>query len=81
MTVTILPGFTPADVRTDVDTAIKKFLNDLPIGQDVLFYDVAAAIQAVVGVNSMNTFTVDAAAVDVTIAASAKAIPGTITVS
>ncbi len=78
--ISALPGFTIADVILDVIAAIEKFLEDLPIGQDVLFFEVASTIQGVVGVNTMNTFTVDAGTADVTIAVSAKAMPGTITV-
>ena len=78
--ISALPGFTIADVILDVTAAIEKFLEDLPIGQDVLFYEVATTIQGVVGVNTMNTFTVDGGAIDVAIAATDKAMPGTITV-
>ncbi len=78
--ISALPGFTIADVILDVVAAIEKFLEDLPIGDDVLFYEVASTIQNVIGVNTMNTFTVDGGAVDVVIAATDKAMPGTITV-
>ena len=78
--VSALPGFTIADVISDVEDAIEAFLFSLPIGQDVLFYEVATTIQGVIGVNTMNTFTVEAGEIDVVVAVSAKAVPGTITV-
>ena len=79
--ITELPGFTEADVISDVEDAVTKFLADLPIGQDVLYFDLAAAIQAVVGVNTMSAYTVDAGTVDVTIAATDKAVIGTLTIT
>lgn len=81
VTITALPGFTAADVKTAVDTAIKKFLNDLDIGVDVLYHALSSTIMSVVGVSTMSAYTVDAGVIDVVIAASAKATPGTITVS
>lgn len=81
VTVAVLPGFTAADVKTEVDIAIKKFLKDLPIGQDVLYHSLSSIIMAVTGVSTISSYTVDAGTVDVVIALDAKSDEGTITVS
>jgi len=81
VTIAALPGFTAGDVRADVDTAIQAFINGLPIGDNVGYHALSSAIQAVNGVNTMSSYTVATASVDLVIAATHQAVPGTITIS
>ena len=81
VTIAALPGFTAGDVRADVDIAIQAFINGLPIGDNVGYHAISSAIQAFNGVNTISSYTVATASVDLVIAATHQAVPGTITIS
>jgi uncharacterized phage protein gp47/JayE len=81
--ITVSVGFTLADVIVAVTASLDKYFDDLPIGDDVIYATVMSIIINTVGVLTLNpaTFTVAGGSVDVVIAASAKAMSGTYTIT
>ncbi len=77
--LTVLPGFASAGVIAAAGTAVRAYISGRTIGESVLRSELIAIIQRdVPGVFNV-TLTVPAA--DVTIAVSAKAVPGVVTLT
>lgn len=78
-TVSVDPGYSSAPVLIDCQSAIQGYIQSLSVGAKVQFAEIVAILKRdVAGVLNV---VISAPSADVTIAANAKAVPGTITLT
>lgn len=80
-TLTMEAGFTVAAVQSAVEANIQAYYDTLGTGDDVIFYEVVAAIITTNGVADASSVLVDGGAANVAISATEKAAMGTVTLS
>lgn len=78
VTVTLESGFTLAEVSPSVDSAIRDYINSLPVGGTLYL---AGIYDAVFGITGVATLVVNSPGTDQSTAATSKRVPGTITVN
>ncbi len=80
-TIVIETGAVTAEVITAVEVTITAFLKALAIGGDVIFFELAGAIQDTTGVLTVTAYTVEAGGVDVVVAANEKTVADSLTIT
>lgn len=71
-------GYQSSDVIAQVEAAIGEYIGQLDVGADVI---VSEIIAAAMGIDGVTNFILSAPTADVTIAETAKAMPGTLTIT
>lgn len=81
VTTVIASGFNAHAVHASVEQSIRQYLLGLPIGDDVIWVNVANVVHDTPGVANYSGLLVNGAAVDVVITSSQKTIDGIVTVA
>lgn len=81
MTVTVLAGYTHANVASAVQTAIQNFINGLGLGQSLYFTQLYAVAYGVAGVNEVSGLTLNGGTADITASSQQVIQSGTVTVN
>ncbi len=80
---TIVPvsGFLGTDVINNVEAALTEFINELPIGEDVLYVRIANVIHDTLGVDNYSSLLVNAGVADITISVSQTSLTDVLTIT
>ena len=89
VTFTASPGFIKSQITSQVMEMIEEFINDLDIGENVLYHNLATVVNNINGVESVSNYAIstsnatpsDSEISDISINNTRKAVSGTITVS